>query len=168
MKQLIWMITGLALLAGCSEQESPERTGMNIDGGEYLLNEEPEGAGAVIMLRESAKDGDEILIVGRIGGKSNPWIKGMAAFTIVDPSLTPCNELPGDDCPEPWDYCCATDVALAMVLVKVVDANGQVVETDARELLDLEELNTVIAKGTAQRDDDGNMTILASHLYVKK
>jgi hypothetical protein len=172
MKMIVSMIACLLLLAvGCSQPESNatnnEHTN-NIDGTQYLLPEEPEGAVPVIQLRESAKDGDEILIVGRIGGEKNPWVDGRAAFTIVDPSLTACNEIPGDNCPNPWDFCCASNLSSATVLVELVDAEGQPIKADARQLLNLTELNTVIAKGTAQRDENGNLTVIASHLYVKK
>ncbi len=41
-------------------------------------------------------------------------------------------------------------------------------KADARELLKVTELATVVVKGKAQRDDAGNLTILASGVYVKK
>ena len=46
--------------------------------------------------------------------------------------------------------------------------NGDLVKVDARELLDVKELSTVIVKGKANRDEAGNLTILASGVYVKK
>ena len=64
----------------------------------YLLAEEPEGAADVIAVRKSAKDQQDVLVVGRIGGKKNPWIHGVAAFPIVDRSLKSCNEK-GHTCP---------------------------------------------------------------------
>ena len=42
------------------------------------------------------------------------------------------------------------------------------VKADAKELLDVKELSTVVVKGKAKRDDDGNITILASGVFVKK
>ena len=38
----------------------------------------------------------------------------------------------------------------------------------ARQLLDVKELSTVVVAGKAQRDDAGNLTVLASGVYVKK
>ena len=38
----------------------------------------------------------------------------------------------------------------------------------AKELLDVKELSTVVVRGKAQRDDTGNLTVLASGVYVKK
>ncbi len=41
-------------------------------------------------------------------------------------------------------------------------------KADAKRLLDLKELSTVVVKGKAQRDDAGNLTVLASGVYLKK
>ena len=57
-------------------------------------------------MRGSAKEGDEVTIVGRIGGDVKPWIDGQAAFMLVDSKLKPCNEQGDDGCATPWDYCC--------------------------------------------------------------
>lgn len=53
-------------------------------------------------------------------------------------------------------------------LIKVVDDNGQLVELDARELLKVRELDTVVVSGKAKRDDAGNLTILASRVHVRQ
>src|SRR5438128_4021300 len=72
----------------------------------YLLASEPTGAKGVSDIRKEAADGDEVLVVGRIGGSIKPWVDGRAAFMIVDPSLKSCRDAEGDSCPTPWDYCC--------------------------------------------------------------
>ena len=131
----------------------------------YLLKEEPEGAADVIAVRNKAKDQQDVLIVGRIGGKKNPWIRGVAAFPIVDRSLESCDQK-GHNCPTPWDYCCSTNLPKAMVLVMFVDETGAVVKKDARELLGVKELDTVVVQGRARRDKAGNVVIVASKLHV--
>ena len=122
----------------------------------------------MIALRKNAQNEDAVVVVGRIGGSRDPWVEGRAAFSIVDLSLKACSDIEGDKCKIPWDYCCQTDLLpKATVLVKVVDNSGSLVETDSRELLAVKELNTVIVNGTAKRDDAGNLTVLASRIYVK-
>lgn len=139
------------------------------DAGTYLLSSEPEGARDVIAVREAAGDDEDIVIVGRIGGSENPWVEGRAAFSIVDPSLKACSDIPGDSCPKPWDYCCETDkLPTSTALVKVVDGQGELVKSDARELLHVTELQTVVVRGKAKRDEDGNLTVLADGVYVRK
>ncbi len=172
MKKWLSIAACLALLVvvGCGgDSSTTTEEEITVDGSRFLLTEEPAGATDVIQVREKAADGDEIVIVGRIGGSRDPWIEGRAAFSIVDESLRACNDIPGDKCTKPWDYCCETaKLPTATALVKVVDDMGTLVEADAKKLLDVKELSTVIIQGKAQRDDAGNLTVLASKVYVKK
>ena len=163
-------LMAIALLVGCkpAATSTPTATGKpSAAGMKYVLNAEPEAAQAVAAARQSAKDAEEIVVVGRIGGSSDPWNEGLAAFTIVDPSLKACSDIPGDACPTPWDYCCEPNLKTSTALVKVVDDSGNVVKADARTLLALKELDTVVVRGKAQRDDAGNLTILASGVHVR-
>jgi hypothetical protein len=159
-----WKLVGLAavLLAGCGSTETGSP-----DGSKYLLSSEPAGAQDVKAVLESAQDGDDVIVVGRVGGEANPWIDGLAAFRIADLSLTPCNELKGDNCPMPWDYCCEPDVAANRTLVKVIDESGGIVASGAKQLLELEELQTVVVQGKASRDDNGNVSVLATGVFVR-
>jgi hypothetical protein len=134
---------------------------------ELLLEKEPKGAVDVLALRKDVKDKQDVVVIGRIGGRKNPWVKGAAVFPIVDRSLKPCNEIEGDTCPTPWDYCCAVNVPKATVLVMFVDEKGKVVKKDPRELLHVKELQTVVVQGKAKRDKAGNVTILASKVHIR-
>lgn len=42
------------------------------------------------------------------------------------------------------------------------------VKVDARELLKVKELATVVVEGKARRDDANNLTVLATNIHVKK
>ena len=168
--QTAWVVW-LLLLAGCGRAppvaEGPPPAA-KVDGSRYRLNAEPPGGENVIPLRESAGDQQEVIVVGRIGGSANPWVDGRAAFSIVDTSLEACSDRKDDPCPQPWDYCCETDrLAKAKALVKFVDGQGRLLPADARELFSLKELQTVVVRGRAQRDDAGNLTVLASGLFVR-
>jgi hypothetical protein len=166
-------------VAGCtSSAPAPSATTANVteeaprkpsaEGEQLLLTSMPEGHQTVIEAREAVKDGDEVAVVGRIGGSADPWVEGRATFQIVDPTLIPCNERPGDNCTTPWDYCCDTDrLPKSLATVKFVDANGKTIESDARHLLGLKELQSVVVKGKAQRDEAGNLTVLASGVFVQ-
>jgi len=147
-------------------QEAPSKP--SPEGEKLILAAMPENHQTVIAAREAVKDGDEVVVLGRIGGSVDPWVSGRAAFQIVDPSLVPCSEKPGDSCTTPWDYCCDTDkLPKSMATVKFVDESGKTIDTDARQLLGLKELTRVVVKGKAQRDEAGNLTVLASGVYVQ-
>jgi hypothetical protein len=167
-------LVAAALGTGC-HQDAPSRGG-NADpalAGErdkYLLKEEPAGARGVLDARKDARDGDEVVVVGRVGGSSEPLGKDRAYFTLVDPSYLACGENnKEDDCKTPWDYCCtpADELARATALVKVVDAQGKTVGHAAEALLGVKPLRTVVVRGKAKRDDHGNLTVLAEGVYVR-
>lgn len=166
-----------ATLLGCTSEtssttssDSIQQPGLAVvDGSAYLLSSEPKDPASVIHLREEAATDDEVLLVGCIGGSTNPWIEGRAAFTIVDLSLKSCNDKLEDRCPTPWDYCCETDkLPTAGALIKFVDDAGKVLKADPKTLFGVKELSTVIIKGSAKRDDADNLTVLASGIFVKK
>ena len=52
--------------------------------------------------------------------------------------------------------------------VKFVDESGDVIATDARPLLGVKELQTVVVRGRVQRTNDGRIALLANGLYVKQ
>jgi len=171
---IVWALTLISGIVGCQQSSTPvaddaSATHPAVDGCVYLLTDEPEDAKDVIAVREAAADGEEVLVVGRIGGSENPWIDGRAAFSIVDNSLKACSDIPGDTCAKPWDYCCETpSLPSSTALIKVVDQNGELVGADARELLNVKELSTVVVRGKAERDESGNFTVLATGVYVAK
>jgi hypothetical protein len=153
------------LAAGCSQSDQAAQgpADNGVQNG-YLLAEEPQGATGVTEARQASAD--EVTVVGRVGGSPDPFVEGMAAFTIVDPEIPSCAA--EEDCPTPWDYCCQLDrVKNGIAMVKVVDAQGKPVATDARELLGVKGLSTVVVRGDAQRDDQGNLTVLAEKVYVR-
>lgn len=111
MRTRISLAACVAVMAaiGCTAETqttpTPATSVSSAEGIKFLLSEPPKGEEDVISLRNAAKDGDDVVIVGRIGGSENPWVEGRAAFSIVDRSLKSCAECGSDDCPKPWDYC---------------------------------------------------------------
>jgi hypothetical protein len=164
-----------ATFAGCGDTTKAPTgaastgSSKSVAGSKFLLTSEPAGAATVIDARKSAKDDENVVVVGRIGGSTNPWVEGRAAFSIVDQTLKACSDIPGDTCETPWDYCCETDkLPSATALVKFVDESGSQINADAREMLNLKELQTVVVRGKAKRDEAGNLTVLATGVFVRK
>ena len=175
MTSLVWKsyvcMVAAAILAGCGPAPivvAPPTSKVSsaaAPASDVLLKAQPADAKPVGDVRKSAEDGDAVTILGRIGGDTNPWVEGRAAFTIVDPKLEPCK--PDEGCPTPWDYCFSTDqLPTHRALIKIVDGAGDTVEQDARKLLGVKELQTVMVRGQAKRDSAGNLTVLASGVYV--
>jgi hypothetical protein len=166
----------LTLTTGCQRPQpasTPSASTTGLSKEKHVLAEEPGGAKHILALRDEAsqlKNGEEIVVVGRIGGSKKPFT-GRASFTIVDASVKPCNELEGDTCEEPWDYCCEPpeNLAKATLLVKIVDPQGKTFAEDAQATLGLRPLQTVVVRGTAQKGEGGRIASLnASAVFVRR
>ena len=161
---LVHMLLGAV---GCQPKDaSTAKENSSLDTSSFLASNEPTGAIPVGEAREKTEDGQEVTLVGRIGGSRKPFVDGLAAFTIVDAKVPFC--APGEGCPTPWDYCCETDAVKSNIAtVKIVSEAGTPVSKSARELLNVKELATVVVKGKAKRDDQGNLTVSANQVFVR-
>ena len=113
----LWTLM-VALVCGCSENTTGSNdneggTQAKVDATPYLLDAAPESAHSVLEVREAASNDEEVVISGRIGGSTHPWVEGVAAFTIVDATLPACGDEEECNCPTPWDYCCETSETIA-------------------------------------------------------
>ena len=131
-------------------------------GKKYVLPAEPTAIKGVIDIRKQAKDGDEVTVIGQVGGSSKPFTEGRAAFLIVDKSF------PISECECPWDFCETPkkELAAGRLSVKFVE-DGKTVATGARGMFGIKELSTVVIKGKVQRDDKDNVIVVASGIYVR-
>ena len=151
------------VFSGCSDGSSKP----SAEGAKFVVANDPAGSIVVGEARKTAVNDREIVLVGRIGGSEKPFVGGMAAFTIVDPKVPPCGADEG--CPTPWDYCCEQNVVKDNIAtVKLTDASAKPLVKDARELLGVKELAIVVVRGTAQRGADGNLSVVAKQVYVRK
>lgn len=167
---LVTTLSVTGLLVGCSDSADAPQAGADAPDVSpdvsYVAASEPAGSMPVGEARESTEDTEAVTLTGVIGGSREPFVDGIAAFTVVDPKIPSCQAEEG--CPTPWDYCCAQDqVKDNIATIKVVDENGNPVTQDARELLGVEELATVVVQGKAQRDEQGNLSVLADQVFVK-
>jgi hypothetical protein len=147
---------------GGTEKSDPSAVA---EASKLLLREEPAGAKGVAEVRAKAKTGDEVVMIGRVGGREKPFTKGRAQFLLVDSKLKPATE-----CECPWDYCSTEpDILVASrASVKFVDAKGATLTAEAKEAFGIKELSTVVIKGKVVRDDAGNLIVVGSKRFVKE
>jgi hypothetical protein len=161
---------------GCGESKSATRDtsetkpAEKVNASDFVLTSEPGGAVSVAATRENAKNEEKIVVVGRIGGTTHPWVDGAAAFTIVDEAMEACGDATECLCPTPWDYCCVSPDTLAVnsVTIKFADADNRARRFSPKEVFGLTELQTIVVEGIVDRDDTGKFTILADKLFIKK
>lgn len=157
----------LVFLSACGGESAPAAPASDVPESFYLASAPP-SARPVGEIVAGAKDGDEVVITGRVGGAKKVFVDGFAAFTLIDAKVLPCGEGSMDECETPWDYCCDTPEMLAAngVSVELV-ADGQPLHARARGFHGLDHLKTVVVAGKVARDPAGNVRVLASGLHVQ-
>ena len=78
------------------------------------------------MLEKIFPQAKNWLLKGSLEAEKNRFTKNSAVFILGDHSLETCDEIPGDNCPTPWDVCCEDrkKVAESTMSVRLLDANG--------------------------------------------
>lgn len=121
----------------------------------------PADAQDVAEARADATEGRTMTVRGVIGGSKKPFVDGLAAFQLIDPALEPCAV--GEGCPTPWDYCCVDPRTIAANSITVEVRDGDAVRAGGlRGSNGLDHLAEVVVQGVAERDERGNVTIVAS------
>ena len=134
----------------------------------FYLASAPSGAKPVAEVVAAAKDGDAVVVTGRVGGAKKVFVDGYAAFTLMDPKVAPCGGEGMDDCSTPWDYCCEPpNVIAANALSVELVADGKPLAASARGFHGLDHLKTVVVTGTVDKDSAGNVRVLATGLHVQ-
>lgn len=154
--------------AGSSASGGTQLEGMRLPTG-LVVKGAAQNAVGVAQCKTSAKLGDTVTVVGRIGGAKVPFNASRSVFTIVDPSLKACSDIPGDDCKTPWDYCCDRDkLPQNMATIEIVDAQGKVLPFNVRGADGLEPLTRVAVTGrVTERNDQGLFVVRAERINLE-
>ncbi len=170
------LIASAVLLVSCGEKSSQATVEVSVSEPSpalaAVLAAPPTGqAKSIVVVRSTAKPGDEITVSGRIMGAVKPFVDGRAAFILGDPEvLTACNEVPGDECETPWDACCDSpeDKKRATATIQVVGADGRVLKEPIEGVGGLQNLAKVTVTGKVAEGSSADLLILnASAIGVK-
>jgi len=145
------MRTGLLLLTlvieialgGCGDAPTPAAPAAPAT---WLVAALPAGAIPVAQAKQSAREGDRIVIRGRIGGRRDPMTAGVAVFVMIDPALPHCEI---GKCKVPWDYCCETPESITTnsATVRLVGEDGKPMTIDLGKHA-LKPLDEIVVVGT--------------------
>jgi hypothetical protein len=162
------LLATAVLLVSCNKKSAPPAAGVSASGPSpalaAVLASTPEGeAASIAAIRATAKPGDEITINGQIMGAVKPFVDGRAAFIIGDPKvLTPCNEVPGDECESPWDNCCDSpeDKKRATATIQITGADGRVLKEPIEGIGGLKNLSKVTVSGKVAEGSSATLLIV--------
>jgi len=136
-----------------------------------FVETEPADAVIVSELRKTAKPGDEVTLVGKIAGAMTPFTEGFATAVVSDIALETCDLIPGDECPTPWDACCADPdhIKAVRLTIQVLGDDGRPVAQTLKGINGLKELDPVVVTGTvAEGSNEENLIVNVSGLFQKK
>ena len=135
-----------------------------------FVAEAPKDAKEVAAVKKSAKKGDTVVVKAKVGGRAEPFVKNRAIFMVADRSLKSCDEIPGDTCSRPWDYCCESPESKKanMATVQFTGADGKPLKVGAQAAGGLEPLRLVVIEGVVSEvDDKGTFVIDARKVFVE-
>jgi hypothetical protein len=151
------------LLSSCGDAAEPDATGPSqLDA--FWSAAAPDGAREVLDVRSNTSQGDQVVVKGRI----QDFVDGRSFIKLADSALKSCLDLDGADCscPTPWDYCCE-DLAKRkthIISVGFHDEGGRLLRESLKGFQGLDHLQTITVTGTVDKDDAGNVTVVATSL----
>lgn len=167
------MVTlGLLFSAGCGKDK--DTAGSDGDGAmvplpaDLFVATAPEGVQTVSALKQSSKEGDEVVVRVVVGGGDDPVSKGRAVATVMDAGLANKCTSDEDNCKTPWDYCCTPneDKVTHGATLRVVDADGRALAADLSERI--KPLSTLTVRGVVgPRANDDVLMINATAIYIE-
>ncbi len=172
----ILLIAGLALFSGCNGKEAPDRRGDTAEPAApslpagLFVSTAPEGAVPVTTLKQTAKQGDEVVMRVVIGGRIKPFVPNRAIVLVTDASVqNPCVS-DDDHCKTPWDYCCtpAEERTANGATVQITDEKGAPLALDVSGRDELKPLNALVVKGiVGPRPDPSVLIVSATSIHVE-
>jgi hypothetical protein len=151
------LLSLLVVFAACSGDQTPSPQPASPAVAALMLGAAPPGAIPVLAARQAGAT-DRVTVTGRI----HAIAKGSASFALMDPSLAYCGEKHAEGCKTPWDYCCETkDTRVrSQLAVEARGADGKPLTTPS--LGDLRLLDRVSVIGKLEKDEHGNLVLVAS------
>ncbi|NLT71072.1 MAG: hypothetical protein GXX91_10315 [Verrucomicrobiaceae bacterium] len=169
---LLSLLAAVSFLAACGDSGNSSSEGTPVPPDpviEAVLSPAaPDGAISVVEARKTAKPGEEVTVEGIVAGTMSPFAESFASVVLGDLAMETCDKIPGDECPTPWDACCADPDALKgmRLTLQVPDSEGRPVAQSLKGISGLEEMDRIVAKGIVDASSTAeNLVINVSRLH---
>lgn len=153
----VMLLTGSCFAAAPPELESAVVAGSAPTSGVLTVKD----------AHAKANEAKNIVVEGRV----RDFVNGVATFTMLDRSIQSCTEK-GEKCETPWDLCgnmyTPKQVSDASATVKVIGSGKAPIRSDIKGVKGIDHLTPVVVEGSGKVDEDGNLTIKATKVYVKQ
>lgn len=124
---------------------------------------------SVNNVRKNISSSKELVVEGFIGGRKKPFTENSAVFILGDHSLETCDEIPGDNCPTPWDVCCEDrkKVSEFTMSVRLLDANGSLLSGTLEGVAGLKAGTKIKVRGSLdEKSSTRSLIINAKNIQV--
>lgn len=174
MKLLLFALL-LISLVGCGNDETDTLGTVTVSSSipsSFFTAERPDGVKDLVEVKKTAKKGDEVTFLARIGGRKNAsFVPTLAMMIIADPGLISCEIMSNaeDHCATPEDYCCEDPELYAKGLgtVRFMDEMGDVYPFSVEGAHGLEILKYIVVKGTVNDINENGLFIVdANKIWV--
>ena len=157
------IFSSLIYFSGCSNNSDSEPNLKKAVLPNNFIVRKDIGASMGVNGAKDTNNTDKILVVeGFIGGMKNPFTANRAVFVLGDDSLETCDEIPGDNCPTPWDACCEDrrKIVNSTMSVQVIDHNGTIIDGTLEGVGGIEAGKRVKVKGRVSNQSTAQAFIL--------
>ncbi len=174
MKRHHYLILPLALLLSACQSDKETTTQTDTNSADLLeafyTEEAPADPAQISEVFSDPTPGREIVLAGEVMGRTQPFIDGRAMVVLGDPTkITPCNRIPGDECPTPWDVCCDDPdvIKTSVATIQLLGEDGRPLKAGLQGYRGITELSYLTVKGTiAEGSNDKNLLVNASAFSV--
>jgi hypothetical protein len=137
----------------------------------FFTSERPADVKDLVEVKKTAKKGDEVTFLARIGGRKNAsFVPTLSMMIVADPALISCEVMSEEDhCSTPEDYCCEEREKLNAGLgtIRFMDESGNAYPFSVDGDHDMEILKYVVISGKVHDiSESGNFIVDASKVWV--
>lgn len=128
-----------------------------------------EGSKSITELKKDAKEGDEVILRGVVGGDVKPFVANRAMVSVIDYAVVSCKDN-GEECPTPWDYCCTPqdELTKGRATIQVVGSDGHPLKVALDAGQKIKPYDVIVVRGkVGPRPVADVLTINATAIHVE-
>jgi hypothetical protein len=159
-----FVVSGFIIISVVGGIAEPGKTAANKAlslPGDLFVSASPGNAVEVIEARRSARDGEPIVVKGRIGGLTAPFAEQYAIFILSDLSFAACADGCGNLCSVPRDQ-----VIAGLATVQVADEKGNPLKVPIKGVNGLQPMSEVTVVGKVAKANSKLLIINAKNIFV--
>ena len=161
----MWAVLGITFLAhGCSDPNVTRFQKV------VLLSEVPDGSVTIEDARSSIDSVTDVVLTARIGVRELPqwWVDGKSSFYVSEGTPGSHYAAGPDHDPATCPFCSRNwKVEDSMALIHLVDETGERIPVEATKLLNVDDGDLVVVRGTASLDESGHLIVESNGVFIQ-